>query len=148
MALLDQIQKEMIAAMKAKEQARLGALRMIKTALKKLEVDSQKPLDGAAEMTVMNSLVKQRKESIEMFRAGGRAELAEKEAAELLVIESYMPAAATDADMDAAIEAAIGETGADSMKQMGLVMKAAKGKLAGKTVDGRALSTKVKARLA
>ncbi|MCP5117894.1 MAG: GatB/YqeY domain-containing protein [bacterium] len=147
MGLLDQIQKDMLASMKAKDQPRLAAIRLIKTALKKHEVDSRQPLDEAAEMKVMASLVKQRKESIEMFRKGDRDELADKEQAELAIVQSYMPAAASDADMDAAIQAAIAETGADSMKQMGLVMRAAKEKLAGKTVDGKALSDKVKARL-
>ena len=131
MGLLDQIQKDMVAAMKAKDQARLGAIRLIKTALKKHEVDSRKPLDEAAEMKVMASLVKQRKDAIDLYRKGNRDDLADKEAAELAVIESYMPAAASDADMDEAIGAAIAETGADSMKQMGLVMKAAKEKLVG-----------------
>jgi uncharacterized protein YqeY len=147
MALLDRIQSEMTQAMKARDEARLGALRMIKTALKKLEVDSMKPLDEAAEMQVLKSLVKQRTEAAEMFRKGGRAELAEKEEAEQRLIETFLPAAPTGEDMDAAIAAALAETGVTSLKQMGVVMKAAQAKLSGKCVDGKVLSERVRARL-
>jgi uncharacterized protein YqeY len=138
----------MVAAMKSKDEARLSAVRMIKTALKKVEVDSMKPLDEATEMQVLNSLIKQRTESAEMFRKGGRPEMAEKEEAERTLIESYMPAAATAEEMDQAIAAALSETRVTSAKQMGVVMKAAQAKLAGKRVDGKALSEKVRARLA
>ena len=147
MSLLEQIQKDMAQAMKAREEMRLGALRMIKAALKKLEVDSMKPLDAAAEMQVLKSLVKQRIEAAEMFRKGGREELAQKEEAERVLVESYLPAAPTEEEIAAAIEAALVETGITSLKQMGVVMKAAQAKLAGKTVDGKALSEKVRARL-
>lgn len=138
----------MTAAMKARDEARLSALRMIKAALKRHEVDTGKALDEQAELKVLNTLVKQRQESIEMFRKGGRNDLADKEEAERKIIESYMPAEATPEEMDAAVEAAIAETGASSPKQMGAVMKAAQAKLAGKRVDGKALSEKVRARLA
>jgi uncharacterized protein len=149
MPLLDQIQKDMIAAMKNRdEQLRLDALRMIKTALKKHEVDSMKPLDEPAELQILNMLVKQRHESADMFRKGNRPELADKEEAELKIIESYMPSSPTDAEMDAAVAAALAETGATSAKQMGMVMKAAQAKLAGKRVDGKALSERVKSKLA
>jgi len=147
MALLDQIQKDMVAAMKASEQARLDALRMIKSALKKHEIDSMKPLDEATEMQIMQTLVKQRRESADIFRKGNRPELADKEEAELKLIESYLPSAPTDAEMDDAIAAAMAETGATSAKQMGLVMKAAQAKLAGKRVDGKAMSDRVRAKL-
>lgn len=147
MALLERIQNEMVAAMKAKDEVRLGTARMIKTALKKHEIDSMKPLDEATEMQVMSTLVKQRREAADLYRKGGREDLAEKEEAELKLIESYMPAEATENEMTAAIEGAIVETGASEMKQMGAVMKAAQAKLAGKRVDGRTLSAKVKARL-
>jgi len=147
MALLDQIQKDMVAAMKASEQARLDALRMIKSALKKHEIDSMKPLDEATEMQIMQTLVKQRRESADIFRKGNRPELADKEEAELKLIESYLPSAPTDAEMDEAIAAAMAETGATSAKQMGLVMKAAQAKLAGKRVDGKAMSERVRAKL-
>ena len=147
MALLDKIQSEMTLAMKARAEARLGALRMIKTALKKHEVDSMKPLDEAAEMQIMKSLVKQRQESAQMFRQGGRPELAEKEEVEMRVIESFLPAAPSEQELEAAIAAALAETGITSLKQMGLVVKAAQAKLAGKRVDGKILSDKVRAKL-
>lgn len=147
MPLLDRIQKDMINSMKAKEEARLSALRMIKSALKKHEVDSMKPLEESAEMQVMNTLIKQRRESAEMFRKGGRPELADKEDAEIKIIEAYLPSAPSEAETDAAIDAAIAETGITSLKQMGVVMKAAQAKLAGKRVDGKALSEKVRSKL-
>ena len=147
MPLLETIQKDMVAAMKSKDEARLSAIRMIKTALKKVEVDSMKPLDEATEMQVLNSLIKQRTESAEMFRKGGRIEMAENEEAERKLIESYMPAAATPEEMEEAITAALAETQVTSAKQMGVVMKATQAKLAGKRVDGKALSEKVRARL-
>ena len=147
MALLDQIQKDMVAAMKGREEARLETLRMIKTALQKQQIDSMKTLDEAAELQVLSTLVKQRRESAEMFRKGGRPELADKEDAELKMIEAYMPAAPTEAEMDAAVAEAIAETGATEAKQMGLVMKAAQAKLAGKRVDGKALSERVRGKL-
>ena len=148
MPLLEKIQKDMVEAMKARDEARLSAVRMIKTALKKLEVDSMKPLDEAAEMQVLNSLIKQRTESAEMFRKGGRIELAEKEEVERALIESYMPGPASPEEIEAAIAEALAETGVTSAKQMGVVMKAAQAKLSGKRVDGKALSEKVRARLA
>ena len=147
MALLDQIQTDMVAAMRAKEEMKLNAIRMIKAALKKHEVDSMKPLDVAAELQILGTLIKQRREAADMFRKGDRVELAEKEEAELKLIESYMPAAPSDQEIEDAIGQALAETGATSQKQMGLVMKAAQAKLAGKRVDGRALSEKVRARL-
>lgn len=147
MALLDRIQTDMVAAMRAKEENRLNAIRMIKAALKKHEVDSMKPLDEPTELQVLGTLVKQRREAAEMFRKGGRLELAEKEDAELKLIESYMPAAPSDREIDEAIAAAIAETGVTSLKQMGVVMKATQAKLAGKRVDGKALSEKVRVRL-
>jgi uncharacterized protein len=147
MALLDRIQTDMVAAMRAKEETRLNAIRMIKAALKKLEVDSMKPLDESTELQVLGTLIKQRREAADMFRKGGRTELAEKEESELKLIESYMPAAPSDQEIDDAIAAALAETGVTSAKQMGVVMKTAQAKLAGKRVDGKALSEKVRARL-
>src|SRR5687768_8927286 len=122
MPLLEQLQGEMVTAMKNRDEARLGALRMIKASLKKHEIDSMKPLDEATEMQVLTTLIKQRRESADMFRKGGREELAEKEEFELKLIESYLPAAPSDDEVDAAITAALAETGATSAKQMGLVM--------------------------
>jgi uncharacterized protein YqeY len=147
MALLDRVQKDMVEAMKAKAEARLSALRMMKAALMKHKVDSMKDLDEAAELQVMNSLVKQRIEAADMFRKGGRTDQAEKEEAERKLIESYMPALASEADMEAAIAEALAETGITSLKQMGQVMNAVKAKLTGKRVDGKLLSDKVRARL-
>jgi hypothetical protein len=148
MPILDQLQKDLVAAMKAKEEARLSAIRMIKSALQKAHVDSPKPLDDTAEQQVLKGLVKQRIDAADMFRKAGREEQAQKEEAEKKIIESYLPAAASEDEMLAAIDTAIAETGAKEPKQMGLVMKAVQAKLAGKTVDGKFISEKVKARLA
>ncbi|HLX45992.1 MAG TPA: GatB/YqeY domain-containing protein [Bryobacteraceae bacterium] len=147
MPLLDLIQKDMTAAMKASEQARLDALRMIKAALMKYKVDSMKPLDEPAELQILNTLIKQRREAADMFRKGNRPELADKEETELKLIESYMPSAPTEAEVDDAIAGAMTETGVTSLKQMGVVMKAAQAKLAGKRVDGKALSDRVRSKL-
>lgn len=148
MPLLDQIQKDLVLAMKAKDEARLNAIRMIKAALMKLKVDSMKDLDEVAEMQVLKSLIKQRIDAAEMFRKGGRIEQAEKEEAEKALIESYMPAGAGDEEIEAAIGAVLAETGITSQKQMGAVMKGVQARLAGKRVDGKALSDKVRVRLA
>jgi uncharacterized protein len=137
----------MTAAMKAGEQARLDALRMVKAALMKYKVDTMKPVDETAEIQILTTLIKQRREAADMFRKGNRAELADKEEAELKLIESYMPAAPTDAEIEDAIASAMSETGATSVKQMGAVMKAAQAKLAGKRVDGKALSERVRSKL-
>src|ERR1041384_4337076 len=145
MPLIDKVQQDMVAAMKARDEARLSALRMIKAALMKAKVDSPKPLDDAAEMAILKSLIKQRIDAAEMFRKAGRIEQAEKEEAERQLIESYLPAAATEPEIDAAIAEAmseIGGTGSPSLKQMGAVMKAAQARLKGKTVDGKMLSDK------
>ncbi len=147
MPLIDQVQQEMVAAMKSQDAARLSALRMLKAALMKLKVDSPKPIDEAAEMQVLKILIKQRTDAAEMFRKAGRAEQAEKEEAERTMLEAYLPAGASEEEIDAAVAAALAETGATALKQMGVVMKAAQAKLAGKTVDGKALSDKVRSRL-
>lgn len=137
----------MVEAMKAKEEARLSTIRMIKAALMKYKVDSMKEIDEAAEMQLLNMLLKQRHESADMFRKGGRPELAEKEEAEIKLIESYMPASASEAEIDSAVAEALAETGVTSAKQMGVLMKAAQARLAGKRVDGKSLSEKVRAKL-
>ena len=147
MPLLDTIQKDMVAAMKGREEARLDTLRMIKTALKKHEIDSMKPLDESTELQILSTLIKQRHESADMFRKGNRTELADKEEAEIKLIEVYLPAAPTEAEVDTAIAAAMAETGVTSLKQMGVVMKAAQAKLVGKRVDGKALSERVRGKL-
>ena len=148
MALLDRIQKDLTEAMKSKEELRLSVLRMVKTALKNKEIEKIRPLDDAESMQILQTLVKQRKESIEQFTKGGRQDLADKETKEIAIIETYLPAAPSDAEIDGAIEAAVVETGANSPKQMGAVIKAARAHLAEKTVDGKALSDRVRERLA
>src|SRR5689334_8505785 len=147
MPLVDQVQTEMVAAMKARDEARLSALRMIKAALMKAKVDSPKPLDDAAEMAILKSLIKQRQDAAEMFRKAGRTEQAQKEEAEKAMIEAYLPAGASEAEIDTAIAEAMAETGVTSLKQMGVVMKAVQARLQGKTVDGKALSDKVRSKL-
>jgi hypothetical protein len=147
MALLERVQADMVASMKARDDARLNALRMIKAALQKHQVDSMKPLDDASEQQILKQLVKQRTDAADMFRKGGREEQARKEEAERVLIESYMPAEAGEEDIARAIDAALAETGVTSLKQMGVVMKAVQAKLAGKRVDGKALSEKVRSRL-
>jgi uncharacterized protein YqeY len=147
MPLIDQVQKDMVVAMKSREEARLSALRMIKAALMKLKVDSPKPIDEAAEMALLKSLIKQRIDAADAFRNAGRAEQADKEEAERRLIETYLPAGATEAEIDKAVAEALAETGATALKQMGLVMKAAQSRLQGKTVDGKALSDKVRSKL-
>jgi hypothetical protein len=147
MPLIDQVSQAMVAAMKSRDGARLSALRMIKAALMKQKVDSPKPLDEAAEMQVLKSLAKQRVDAAEAWRKAGREEQAEKEDAERALIESYLPAGATEQEIDAAVSEALAETGATLLKQMGVAMKAAQARLKGKTVDGKALSDKVRSRL-
>jgi uncharacterized protein YqeY len=147
MPLIDQVQQEMVAAMKSGDAARLSALRMLKAALMKQKVDSPKPLDEAAEMAVLKILIKQRIDAAEMFRKAGRIDSAEKEEAEKTMLEAYLPAGASEEEVDAAIAAAMAETGATSIKQMGVVMKAVQAKLTGKTVDGKSLSDKVRSKL-
>ncbi|MCC6341834.1 MAG: GatB/YqeY domain-containing protein [Bryobacterales bacterium] len=147
MSLLERVQKDMVSAMKAKEELRLNAIRMIKAALLKHKADTMGEADEAAEMKILSSLIKQRRESADMFRKGGREDQALKEEAELKLIEGYMPAAAGEEEIERAIEAAMAETGITSLKQMGVVMKAAQAKLAGKRVDGKAMSEKVRSKL-
>ena len=147
MPLIDQVQQDMVAAMKSKQEARLSAIRMIKAALMKAKVDSPRPLDEAAEMQILKSLIKQRIDAADMYRKAGRTESAEKEEAEKVLLESYLPAGASEQEVDAAIAAALAETGATSIKQMGVVMKAVQSKLTGKSVDGKSLSDKVRSKL-
>jgi len=147
MGYIDRIQNDLTAAMKEKDELRLSTLRMMKAALKKKEVEKMRPLEDLESLQVLQTLVKQRRESIEQFTKGGRKDLAAKEAKEIAIIEEYLPAAPTDAEIHAAIEAAIGEEGADSLKQMGAVIKAARARLEGKTIDGKVLSDRVRERL-
>jgi uncharacterized protein YqeY len=147
MSLQDRIQSDIADAMRNKEALKLGVLRMMKTAVKNKEIEKMKPLEEAEVLAVLNSLVKQRKDSVEQFRNGGREELARKEEAEILIIQQYQPAGASDDEIRRAIEEAIQETGAASMKDMGKVMKAALTRLAGKTADGSKVSQMVKEKL-
>lgn len=146
--LFEQVTKDIAEAMKQKDQAALSPLRMLKAALMNREVEKGRALDEAESVQVVGSLVKQRRDSIEQFRAGGRDDLAEREQAEIAFLQRYQPPAADEAAIAQAIDAAIQETGAASPKDMGKVMKAVTAKLAGQTVDGRALSDAVKKRLA
>jgi len=146
-ALAEQIQKDLIEAMKARDELRSSVLRMVKTALKMKEVEKTRPLEDAESIQVLQTMVKQRRESVEQFKKGGREDLAEKEAKEIAVLETYLPAAPSDEELNAAIEAAIAETGATSPKQMGAVIKAARARLEGKAIDGKLLSDRVRQRL-
>lgn len=139
MTLMSQISGDIAAAMKAREQTRLAALRMAKAALMNREVSKGSALDEAESQQVIASLIKQRRDSIEQFQQGGRTDLAEKEAAEITVLEAYLPAPIDPAEIERAVSEAIAETGATSAKDLGRVMKAAMGKLAGKGVDGKAV---------
>jgi hypothetical protein len=147
MSLAETIQKDLVIAMRAKDELRLSVIRGIKAAIKHKEVEKMRALDDQESLQILQTLVKQRKESIEQFAKGGRQELADKETKELAIIETYLPAGASPAEMEAAITKALAETGANSMKQMGAVVKAAKGALEGKNVDGKALSDLVRERL-
>ena len=139
---------DIVSAMKAKDQTRLIALRMLKTALTNKSIEKGRALEHAEELQVVSTLVKQRKDSIEQFTRGGRQDLADKEQAEIVILDAYLPAAASDEDIAAAVSAAIAETGASSAKDMGKVMKAVMAALAGKTVDGKKVSEAVKTKLA
>jgi uncharacterized protein len=147
MALIEQIQKDLTQAMMAKDELRLSVLRMIKSALKYKEVEKVRALEDSEAAQVLQTMLKQRRESVEQFAKGGRQDLVDKETKEIAILETYLPAAASESDMNGAIEAAIKETGANSPKAMGAVIKAAKARLEGKTVDGKALSDRVKDRL-
>ena len=148
MTLAEKIQKDLVDAMRAKDELRLSVLRGIKSAITYKETEKIRKLDDTESIQLLQTLVKQRKESIDQFTKGNRPELAEKETKELAIIETYLPASASEAEMDAAIAKAIAETSATSIKQMGAVVKAAKTALEGKTVDGKALSDRIRARLA
>src|SRR6201988_5064044 len=150
MPLVDQIQKDITAAMKAREEAKLSTLRMVKSALQNKAVEKMSPLDDKEAQQVLSTLIKQRKDSIEQFTKGGRQEMSDKEAAEIAVIESYMPKAASEADITSGVKATIAEMGAPTMKDMGTVMKNAMAKFnaAGMRVDGKVVSDLVKKELA
>src|SRR5438309_8519691 len=150
MPLIDKIQKDITAAMKAREEARLSTLRMVKSALKNREIEKMAPLDDKEAQQVLSTLIKQRKDSIEQFTKGGRQEMADKEAAEITLIETYLPKAASEQDIVAGVKAVIAEMGSPTMKDMGTVMKNVMAKFAaqGMRVDGKVVSDAVKKELA
>ena len=148
MNLNEKVAADITAAMKAKDAPRLSALRMLKAAIMNKGVEKGRDLEDAEVLQVVSSLVKQRRDSIEQFSKAGRTDLVEKETGEVAVLEAYLPPAATAAEIDATVAEAIAETGATSPKDMGKVMKVVTAKLAGQTVDGRALSEAVKKKLA
>ena len=147
MPIVDQITKDITAAMKAREEQRLSTLRMVKSALKNKEIDKRAPLDDKEALAVLSTLIKQRKDSIEQFTKGNRPELAEKEAAEITIIEAYMPKAVGEDEIAAAVRATIAEMGSPTMKDMGTVMKNVMAKFAGARVDGKVVSETVKKEL-
>jgi uncharacterized protein len=148
MSLERRITDDIAAAMKAKQAERLSTLRMLKAALMNKSVEKNRALDAPEELQVVSTLVKQRRDSIEQFTAGGREDLAAKERSEIAILEAYLPPAVSDQELDEAVAAAKAETGAAGPKDMGKVMKAVMGRLAGKTVDGKKVSERVKAALA
>ena len=147
MSLKDKIVSDLTAAMKARDTNKLSTLRMVKSNLMNRQIEKGGELTDEEITKAMQSLVKQRKDSIEQYKSAGRNELAEKEAAEIAVIEEYLPQAASAEEIEQAVSQAIAETGASLMKEMGTVMKAAQAKLAGKTVDGKLMSETAKAKL-
>jgi uncharacterized protein YqeY len=147
MTLVEQISKDMSEAMKAREAGRLSALRMVKAALMNGEVSKGRPLEEAEAQQVLASLIKQRRDSIEQFKAAGRTDLADKESAELTILEHYAPPAVSAADLEQAVDSAIRETGAAGPKDIGRVMKSVMGALAGRSVDGKAVNELVRRKL-
>jgi len=150
MSLIEQIQKDITEAMKARAEQKLSTLRMVKSALKNKEVEKMAPLDDKESQQILTTLIKQRKESIEQFIKGGRQEMADKEAAEITLIEAYLPKAAGEAEIIAGVKTAIAEMGSPTMKEMGTVMKNAMARFAaaGMRVDGKVVSEAVKKELA
>jgi uncharacterized protein YqeY len=150
MPLLDQIQKDITAAMKSRDEVRLSTLRMVKTALMNRKIEKMADLDEKEAQQVLTTLIKQRKDSIEQFTKGGRQEMADKEAAEIVLIETYLPKAAGAAEIEAGVKAAVAEMGSPTMKDMGSVMKNVMARFAvqGMRVDGKTVSEAVKKELA
>ncbi len=149
MPIPEQVQKDMVEAMKARDELRLSTLRMVKAALKNKEIDKRAPLTDPEAMAVLNTLIKQRRDSIEQFTKGGRQELADKEAAEIRIIEGYLPKAAGEEEITATVRAVIAEMGSPTIKDMGTVMKNVMAKFAqsGARVDGKVVSETVKKEL-
>jgi uncharacterized protein YqeY len=147
MSLKERIVKDMTAAMKSREAARLSTLRMVKAAVQNREIEKGGELTDEELTKVLQSLVKQRRDSVEQYEKAGRMELAEKERAEIVVIEEYLPRAATREEIERAVAEAVAETGATSMKEMGALMKAAVSRLAGRNADGRTVNEIVRSKL-
>ena len=147
MSIVDQINQDVTQAMKAREEHRLSTLRMVKAALKNKEIDKRAPLDDKEAMAVLNTLIKQRKDSIEAFTKGGRQELADKEAAEIVMIEGYLPKSLGEEEITKAVKATLAEMGSPTMKDMGTVMKNTMAKFSGARVDGKVVSEIVKREL-
>jgi uncharacterized protein YqeY len=149
MALLEQIQQDIVVAMKARDEHRLSTLRMVKSALKNREIEKMAPLDDKEAQQVLTTLIKQRKDSVEQFTKGGRQDMADKEAAEITLIEIYMPKAADEDQVVAGVKAVIAEMGAPTMKEMGAVMKNVMARFAGAgiRVDGKQVSEAVRREL-
>jgi len=148
MSLTERVQKDMVDAMRAKEELRLSTLRMMKAALQMKRIDKRADLEEKEELQVFSTMIKQRKDSIEQFEKGGRPELAQKEAQEILIIEGYMPKAVGQEEIDATVRAVIADMGSPTMKDMGTVMKNVMAKFGGARVDGKAVSEAVKKQLA
>ena len=147
MSLKERIVSDLTAAMKARDAARTSTLRMVKASVMNREIEKGSQLNDDEMTKALQSLVKQRRDSIEQYEKAGRQELAERERVEIEVIEAYLPQAASREEIERAVDEAIAETGATSIREMGAVMKAAQGKLAGRSADGRTISEAVKARL-
>jgi uncharacterized protein YqeY len=149
MGINEQVQKDMVEAMRSRDELRLSTLRMVKSALKNKEIDKRSPLDEKETQQVLATLIKQRKDSIEQFTKGGRQELADKEAAEIKLIEAYLPQAMGEEEITAVVKATITEMGSPTMKDMGTVMKNAMAKLqaTGARVEGKTVSEIVKKQL-
>ena len=147
MALAEKVNSDIASAMKAKDAPRLSALRMVKAAIMNKEVEKSRALEDAEVLQVLSALVKQRRDSVEQFSKAGRTDLVDKETAEIAVLEEYLPPAASAEDVEAAVAAAIAETGAASPRDIGKVMKAVMPKLAGKNADGRAINEAVRRKL-
>lgn len=149
MSMIEQIQKDIVQAMKAREEHKLSTLRMVKSALKNREIDKMAPLDDKESQQVLSTLIKQRKESVEQFTKGGRQEMADKETAEIAMIEAYLPKAASDDQIVAGVKAVLAEMGSPTLKEMGTVMKNVMARFAGAgiRVDGKQVSDAVKKEL-
>ena len=147
MALIDDVSRGITEAMKSRDQDVLGTLRMLKSALTNKEIEKGRALEAAESLQVVSTLVKQRRDSIEQFTKGGRAELAAREAAEITVLEAYLPPPVDPAAIEAAVDAVVAETGASGSKDLGRVMKGVMSKLAGQTVDGKVVNQLVRQKL-